>query len=158
MRFLRLIGRHSSLILTIIWTAIIVTAIIAPLLMAISPKAGVLLYSALKPLCHQADGRCYHLGTFKMGLCTRCTGVFFGLAVFGWIALIFRPRREMKFTYFVLTLLPLAIDGFGNLFELWSTGNNIRMVTGLIFAFGIVFWTYPFIFNLERPDFPEKVE
>jgi len=158
MSLLSFIGRNSSLILTIIWTMIIVTAIITPLLTAVSPKAGILLYSALRPLCHQADGRCYHIGHFKMGLCTRCAGVFFGLSLFGWIAVIFRPKREMKFPYFVLTLLPLAVDGFGNLFELWSTGNNLRMITGLIFAFGIVFWTYPFIFKLERPEYPEKIE
>lgn len=155
MKLLRTVGRYSSIILTIIWAIILLGAITAPLLFSWNSKVGVFFYSALRPLCHQAEGRCYHINGYKMGLCTRCTGVFVGLTFFGWMAILIRPTREMKFTYFVLTLLPLAIDGAGNLLEIWSTGNNVRFFTGIIFAFGIVFWTYPFIFNLERPEFPK---
>lgn len=153
MKFLHLVGKYSSVILTIIWTIVLFAAIFAPLIYGTSPRAGVLFYSALRPLCHQANDRCYHIFGYKMGLCTRCTGIFMGLTLFGWIAILLRPKREIKFTYFVISLLPLFIDGAGNLLGMWSTGNTIRFFTGIIFAFGIVFWTYPFIFRLERPDF-----
>jgi uncharacterized membrane protein len=154
MKILRFVARHSSLILNLIWTAIFLAAISSPILLEISPKAGMCSYMVLRPLCHQAEGRCYNICGHKMGLCTRCTGVFFGLALFGWLAVGYRIKKPIRFEFFVLSMLPLIIDGAGNLFEIWSTCNHLRFVTGIPFAFGVVFWIYPFIFKLERPEYP----
>jgi len=156
MKFLRFLGRHSSVILTIIWVAIAALAIATPLLVHVSRQAGVIGYSILRPLCHQASERSFHIAGYKMGLCARCSGLFIGLSVFGIAALIIRPARKIPFYLFVLTLAVFAADGIGNLFGLWNTGNILRFATGLVCAFGIVFWIYPIIFMLERGDYPLK--
>jgi len=157
MAFLRWIGTHSRIILTAIWIFFFLLAVLAPLLVEILPPVSFLCYSILKPLCHQAPERSFFLAGYKMGLCTRCTGIFGALAVFSILTLILNPRKGLPFWLFLILLAPMAIDGTAQVMGLWKTPNVPRFFTGILAGFAIVFWIYPFIFELEKEIKHKKV-
>ena len=149
MRFLRWIGRNGALFLTIVWIVVTAMAIAAPLLANMSPWFSAGCYLGLKPLCHQLTERSFHLSGHKMGLCARCFGIFAGMSVFGVISLILKRRFSLPLTAMFAFVAPMAVDGVAQIFGLWNTGNILRLTTGVLAAFGIVFWVYPIIFELK---------
>ena len=144
------IAHRAAVLLTIVWIVVFVLEITAPIMVEICPVGAGLIYSVLKPLCHQKAERSFHIAGHKMGLCTRCTGVFGGLTVFGIFAIIFRWKKGLTHWWMLILLAPLAVDGIGQTAGLWNTGNIARFITGLVAAFGIVFWLYPIIFEMEK--------
>ena len=86
--------------------------------------------------CHQLYERSFHVKGWQFPVCTRCTGLFVG-EVSGLLMLIGRGVFEkysfmIFFAVWVVALLPLAIDGLGQLAEKWVSNNGRRFVTGLI--------------------------
>ncbi len=153
-RLVSWIARNGALLLTLLWNIVFMMSIAAPLLVEYCPVSAGITYWTLKPLCHQQSERCFHIAGHKMGLCTRCTGVFGGLALFGVVALILRKRKGLPLWAMLALVAPLAIDGTSQLFGLWNTGNIPRFFTGIIASFGIVFWVYPIILEGEREHTP----
>lgn len=149
MRVSNWIARRGAVLLTVAWIVVFALEITAPLMVEICPATAGMIYTVLRPLCHQRPERSFHIAGHKMGLCTRCTGVFGGLTVFGIIAIIFRWKKGLPFWGMLILLAPLAIDGIGQTFGFWDTGNLLRFFTGLLASFGIVFWIYPIIFEFE---------
>src|ERR1051326_86694 len=39
------------------------------------------IYYAFSPLCHQRSDRSFYLEGHKLGVCARCTGIYFGFAL-----------------------------------------------------------------------------
>ena len=147
MRLLRWIGDNGALLLTIAWIVITAIAVAAPILINISPGIAAALYLSMKPICHQMASRSFFIAGNKMALCTRCTGIFAGLAVFGIISLILRERARISMRVMMIFIAPMAIDGVAQIFGLWMTPNLPRFITGVLAGFGIVFWIYPIIFE-----------
>ncbi len=91
---------------------------------------------AFRPLCHQDPERSFAIGGTALVVCARCTGFYAGLAV---VALIGAGARQAGFCWRVpgaafLLILPLALDGAGNLLGVWNTGPALRALTGVAAA------------------------
>lgn len=147
MRFLRWIGRYSAWILTIIFGTISLLEIAQPLLSKKFPTICAITKFSLSFLCHQNPQRCFWVFGNPMGLCARCTGIFFGLTFFGIVAIVSKMKKGISFIIMALLLAPLVIDGTGHLLGLWDTSNAVRFITGVLSSFGIVFFVYPIILN-----------
>ena len=92
-----------------------------------NPVAGF-VYSSGDSFCHQRSSRSLFLDGNQMAYCSRCTGIFLGLAIGAGIA-VFR-YIDFKWQYVVIGLLPIGIDGTGQMFSLWESTNIIRLITG----------------------------
>jgi uncharacterized membrane protein len=71
-----------------------------------------------------------------LAVCARCTGFYAGLAVTALTAAgawQFGLRRRLPGAAFLL-ILPLAVDGTGNLLHLWESGPFVRALTGIAAA------------------------
>jgi len=70
-----------------------------------------------------------------MPICSRCTGIYLGIII-GIITDFLKPLWNINAFYpstiFTLTLIPIAIDGTGQLFGLWESNNKRRFLTGLL--------------------------
>jgi len=53
--------------------------------------------------------------------------------------------RPLSWRWLLLTMLPMAIDGTGQLFGLWESTWWLRVATGLLFAAGTVWFAYPLL-------------
>lgn len=100
---------------------------------------------------------------YKMALCERDMGIYLAVFVTGLLYAVFRRRidiRPMPFWLFLLIgLLPIALDGFSQLFSQFFVGLNLealsrliplresspllRTVTGVLFGFSLVWLVYP---------------
>ncbi len=91
-------------------------------------------------MCHQHANRSFFINGNQMAYCARCTGIFLGLAFGALIGSLFRVR--LGFSLYILTIVPLALDGFAQLITPYESSNFMRLLTGtLVGAFtSLVFY------------------
>jgi uncharacterized membrane protein len=82
--------------------------------------------------CHQKAERSLFLNGNEMPFCTRCTAIWLGLAFgLGFMVLYTIELNGKFFVAIIFSLVPLGIDGIGQLFGFWESTNLVRMLTGL---------------------------
>ena len=83
--------------------------------------------------CHCREDRSFHFRGQKFPICARCTGelagIILGLATY----LIWHPG----WTMFVAAMVPLVLDGGLQALTPYESGNGRRLVTGLLFGYGL---------------------
>ncbi len=79
--------------------------------------------------CHRIPERSFFYKGKQFPICARCTGILVGY--FLAIALII-IHTEINFLWSVIFLIPLVIDGFGQLYNKWVSNNPRRFVTGIL--------------------------
>jgi uncharacterized membrane protein len=113
-------------------------AVVAPpLLQREAPRWSALFYSAFSPVCHQRPERSFLLRGFPMAVCGRCFGIYAGILL-GTLVFPLRRRKAESGLPTLRTLaaftLPIGLDTLGNFLGLWSTGNVVRLATGLVWG------------------------
>ncbi len=93
-----------------------------------NPVVGF-VYSTGGNTCHQRASRSFFLNGNQMPYCSRCTGIFLGLVIGAGIA-VFR-YIVFKWQWIVIGLLPIGVDGMGQLFGFWESINPVRLITGI---------------------------
>ncbi len=100
---------------------------------------------------------------YKMALCERDMGIYLAVFVTGLLYGLFRRRFDIKpmpfWLFLLIGLLPIALDGFSQLFSQFFVGLNLetlsqliplresppflRTITGVLFGFSLVWLVYP---------------
>ena len=99
-------------------------------------RAGELLDLLFVPMCHRIPARTLYFADVPMPLCSRCAGIFAGLALG---ALIMRPRLSLAqwriavAVTSALILLDIVTQDLG-VHPIWHV---TRVATGLLFGFAI---------------------
>jgi uncharacterized membrane protein len=112
--------------------------------------AGV-IYRGFSVLCHQRPDRSYFIDGHEFGVCSRCTGIYFGFAL---TLLAYPLLRSLRTTttparkWLLLAALPLVIDFSLTFFGLWENTHTSRLVTGLLLGSVAVFYVMPGIADL----------
>lgn len=92
-----------------------------------------LVYSAGDRLCHQKAERSFFINGNQMPFCSRCTAIWLGLALGLGFMVFYRVKLNERFVVVILLgLVPIGIDGSGQLLGLWESTNVIRVITGLL--------------------------
>ncbi len=89
--------------------------------------------------CHQRPDRSFHYKGKKFPLCARCTGMAAGYFLSIFLLIIF---GLFHLWMIALLILPMAIDGIGQLFNKWVSNNIRRFITGLFGGVGIIYIFY----------------
>ncbi len=87
--------------------------------------------------CHQMPDRSLQFGSETFPLCFRCSGIYMGIFISHLYALITRRYKKISPSrrnglLLILLIIPLAIDGIGDSFDIWNSSGEIRMFTGLL--------------------------
>ncbi|HUS99865.1 MAG TPA: DUF2085 domain-containing protein [Candidatus Thermoplasmatota archaeon] len=91
------------------------------------------VYSMGDRLCHQRADRSLFLNGNQMPFCTRCTAIWLGLAIgLGFMVLYAIELNEKFLVAIILSLIPIGVDGMGQLFGFRESTNVIRFITGLL--------------------------
>jgi uncharacterized membrane protein len=94
------------------------------------------LYQFFSRICHQDENRSIHLLGYPLGVCARCSAIYFGFFI-GTIATGFwRFNRKNFRMLFILILLPRALDVLLDALGMHQTTMLTRIITGLIFGIG----------------------
>jgi uncharacterized membrane protein len=109
------------------------------------------IYRGFSVLCHQRPDRSYFIDGHEFGVCSRCTGIYFGFAL---TLLAYPLVRSLRTTttparkWLLLAALPLVIDFSLTFFGLWENTHTSRLVTGLLLGSVAVFYVMPGIADL----------
>jgi uncharacterized membrane protein len=90
------------------------------------------VYSSGDRLCHQQATRSLFFNGNQMPFCTRCTAIWLGIAAgLGFIMLFTLELTEGFLAALIISLIPIGVDGVGQLLGFWESTNVIRFLTGL---------------------------
>jgi uncharacterized membrane protein len=85
---------------------------------------------------------------YKVALCQRDVAIYSAVLVAGLLFALLRRRmrvRPLSWKWFVVLMIPMAIDGGTQLFG-WRESNWwLRTLTGALFGAAAVWWAYPYI-------------
>ena len=97
------------------------------------PSPWNAVYSIGDRLCHQKAERSFFFNGNQMPFCSRCTAIWLGLTIGLGIMVFFKIILDKKFLFLIIiSLVPIGIDGVGQLFNLWESNNLIRLITGIL--------------------------
>jgi uncharacterized membrane protein len=102
------------------------------------------LYVTFGLVCHQRPERSFYLFGEQMALCHRMTAIYVGTFIGGVVYASIRSRvRPLGYRGMVLLATPMAIDGFTQLFGLRESVWELRLLTGSLFAIGVLWFALP---------------
>lgn len=111
------------------------------------------LYHFFSFLCHQIPERSFYLAGEPFGVCSRCFGVYFGLALGFAIYPLWRPIAETeplpKFWLF-LSLIPITVDWSLTIFHLWENTHLSRFLTGTLLGVACATYIVPAAVEIAR--------
>jgi uncharacterized membrane protein len=91
------------------------------------------VYGCGDSLCHQRDDRSFFINGNQMPFCSRCTAIWLGLAIGLGFMVFFKIELNSKLLILIfIGLIPISVDGLGQLFGLWESSNIARVITGLL--------------------------
>lgn len=83
---------------------------------------------------------------YKMAYCQRDAAIYTFIFLGGLIFALLRHRlKPLPWTLFFLSILPLAVDGLGQMLGFWESTPLSRLITGGLFGFSAVWLTYPYL-------------
>lgn len=85
-------------------------------------------------LCHRMPKRSIPFFGLERFLCARCLGLLLG-GILGII--IYRLDFKLPPIFGFLCLIPMLLDGFSQAFKLRQSNNELRLITGFLFGFGM---------------------
>jgi uncharacterized membrane protein len=144
---------------TLIWaiTATIALALVAVIVAAPLAQAtqhqqfAAAVYKAFSFVCHQIPERSFHLAGYKFAVCSRCTGIYAGLAL---AALTYPLVHSLKQTetpsllWLFIAAAPLAVDWSLGYFSIWQNNHASRFATGFLLGAATVFYILPGLIEL----------
>lgn len=141
----------AGFVVVAVW---VLLTLIAPLAKANGFVAVSLpLYNFFGYICHQISDRSFHIGGEQFGVCSRCFGVYFGLAFGFAVYPLWRNITEVeplpRFWLF-LSLIPIAIDWSLTVFGIWENTHLSRFLTGLILGVACSTFIVPAIVEITR--------
>jgi uncharacterized membrane protein len=90
------------------------------------------VYGCGDRLCHQKADRSFFINDNQMPFCSRCTAIFIGLFIGIGIIFFYKIELNEKFFYLmIISLIPIGIDGVGQILNFWESNNYIRIATGI---------------------------
>ena len=94
------------------------------------------IYGCGDRLCHQKEDRSFIINDNQMPFCVRCTAIWLGLAIGLVVMIFYKIKLDGKFLLVIfIGLIPIGIDGVGQLFGFWESTNMVRVITGGLIGF-----------------------
>ena len=93
-------------------------------------------YLALLFYCHQKINRTIFLFSNPLPICARCTGILLGIFTLPIICLVF---EHIPWYLFLISSLPIILDGFIQLKYKKPSNNFKRLITGFFFGFTLIY-------------------
>lgn len=141
----------AALFVVAAWTAAILAA---PLLAAheMTNISGPIYYF-FSHLCHQIPDRSFHLLGHQFAVCSRCSGVYFGLLAGVLLYPLLQKLEEIEplpRVWLFLALIPIGTDWSLGVMGIWENTHLSRFATGLILGIACAIYIIPAIVEITR--------
>lgn len=147
-------GRHWLLVMNVIFGVVVGLAIFVPILFVLGQDSiASRIFALYHFICAQVPSHSYFLGGYQLALCARNLAIYSSLFAGTLIYRLVRDRLPMLgWRLWLLTTLPMALDGFTQMFGLRESNWELRTLTGVIFGLGICWFSLPQIDEAARGD------
>ncbi len=103
--------------------------------------------SVFNYICHRRPERSFFYKGHQFPVCARCTGFYIsGIACIILFKYFPLPYNLTTMLIGIILLIPSAIDGTTQLFEMRESNNTLRFITGILGGIGLIM-VYEMIFN-----------
>lgn len=139
--------RHWLAILNSALVVFIGIAFVVPIGYALGftgPSSAV--FDVYRYFCGQVPSHSFYVAGYQMCLCSRCLAIYSSLLAGGLILAMFRHRRAFQpisWKFWVLGMLPMALDGGTQLFGWHESNVYLRLLTGAIFGLMTAWFILP---------------
>jgi uncharacterized membrane protein len=131
-------------------------ALLAPILRAfglVGPSQAIL--SVYHLFCAQTPSHSIYIAGHQVCLCERCLAIYTSLLIGGLLLTILRRRNirvvPLRWQWWVVAMLPMALDGGTQLFG-WRESNIwLRFLTGAIFGLGTAWFGLAQVLEAAEP-------
>lgn len=111
------------------------------------------LYIFFSAICHQIAERSFHIHGEQFAVCSRCFGVYFGLAA-GFVIYPLIRRMDniepLPRIWLFLSLIPIGIDWSLGMLKIWENTHLSRFTTGLILGVACAVFIIPALVEIAR--------
>lgn len=144
------IQRHWLAILNGALAVFIGLAFLAPIGYALGltgPSAEV--FTIYRFFCGQTPSHTFYVAGYQMCLCSRCLAIYSSLLICGLLLAMVRHTPQRRFVrpiswkWWVLGMLPMALDGGTQLFGFHESNVYLRLLTGMIFGVMTAWYILP---------------
>ena len=127
------------------FVVLILPTIVAPALLALDWNAPAqTIFAAYSTICHQMPSRSFFVFGEQMAFCQRQFAIHAAFFLFGMVYILFRRRLKSLPTWLaVVYSIPIAVDGFTQLFGWRESTWELRLVTGGLFGLTVVWYVFP---------------
>jgi uncharacterized membrane protein len=120
--------------------------VLAPVLKTVLPSISGFLYLLYAPICHQIDARSLHVVGEKLGVCARCSSIYFGflvsLCIYPFVRELSRPSLPTRH-WIALALVPMIADVILTYAGIHASSLMTRAFTGVLFGSIMPFYMVP---------------
>ncbi|MGL4730784.1 MAG: DUF2085 domain-containing protein [Clostridium sp.] len=89
--------------------------------------------------CHRIPERSFFFKGRQFPICARCTGILVGYFI-GIIHIIL--TKEVNVFLAIIFMIPISVDGIGQLYGYWQSNNRRRFLTGLLAGIATIHYLY----------------
>jgi uncharacterized membrane protein len=142
-----ILPNHWLKILNLAVFVFVALPIASPLLAAAGyDSAASAIFAAYSLTCHQLPYRSWFIFGHQMAFCQRDLALYATILIAGLVyGATGRRRDSISLSTYALLTIPIAVDGFTQLFGLRESDGLLRTITGALFGWGSVWMIYPFI-------------
>jgi uncharacterized membrane protein len=134
----------AGVLVAAIWAGLILAAPVAESFGMTEVSAP--LFNFFGYICHQLPDRSFHLGAHKFGVCSRCSGVYFGVLLGFLVYPLFRrvdDAEPLSRVWLILAMVPMGIDWSLTFFGIWENTFFSRVATGLVLGVACAVFLVP---------------
>lgn len=119
------------------------------------PASGI--FNAYRFFCAQTPSHSFFIAGYQTCLCSRCLAIYTSILVAGVALTVFRNNRVIRalpWYYWLLGMVPMALDGFTQLFGVHESNLALRLLTGTIFGLATAWFLFPQIEEAAHQEQP----
>jgi len=146
-RILGFFHDHWLAIINTVLATFIGIALVTPLAFAAGltgPASGV--FDVFRVFCAQTPSHSFFIAGYQTCLCSRCLAIYTSILLAGVAVAFLRKNRHLRalpWYVWLLGMIPMALDGFTQLFGLRESNLALRLLTGVIFGVTTAWFLLP---------------
>jgi uncharacterized membrane protein len=117
------------------------------------------VFHAYRFICGQTPSHSFYIAGYQACLCTRCMAIYGSMLLAGLTFALFRSAqiRPLNWKFWLLAMIPMALDGGTQLFGWRESNLFLRLLTGAIFGLGTAWFLFPQIDAAARNSRPAAI-
>ncbi len=111
------------------------------------------LFFAMHGICAQTPSHSFYIFGHQMCLCERCLAIYSSMFL-GGLLFVFSQKRlpGLRIWQSALLSVPMALDGFTQMFGLRESNWELRLATGALFGLAVIWFMLPLVHRTLEED------